>query len=89
MRQSRDSGGVTLANWQDPPFNRWAFLHLGELLRMAPIARGTGPVKKLGRDQREHKDAVVELAGEGLAGRRHAGEDVHRRLPGTGMMGRW
>ncbi|HEV2937087.1 MAG TPA: serine hydrolase, partial [Streptosporangiaceae bacterium] len=23
---------VTLANWQDPPFNRWAFKHLRELI---------------------------------------------------------
>ena len=23
---------VTLANWQDPPFNRWAFLHMRELI---------------------------------------------------------
>ena len=23
---------VTLANWQDPPFNRWAFQHVRELI---------------------------------------------------------
>ena len=23
---------VTARNWQDPPFNRWAFWHVGEIL---------------------------------------------------------
>jgi hypothetical protein len=40
LRAVRDPRGVTHANWQDPPFNRWAFLHLDELLTMAPISRG-------------------------------------------------
>jgi CubicO group peptidase (beta-lactamase class C family) len=28
---------VTLANWQDPPFNRWAFRHMRELIPSHPI----------------------------------------------------
>ncbi len=28
---------VTLANWQDPPFNRWSFSHLRELVATQPI----------------------------------------------------
>ncbi len=39
---------VTLANWQDPPFNRWSFSHLRELVPTQRIARGTGPVSLLG-----------------------------------------
>lgn len=31
---------VTLANWQDPPFNRWAFQHVRELIPSARIRRG-------------------------------------------------
>jgi CubicO group peptidase (beta-lactamase class C family) len=31
---------VTLANWQDPPFNRWAFRHMGELIPSQPIPAG-------------------------------------------------
>ena len=31
---------VTLANWQDPPFNRWAFQHVRELIPSARIASG-------------------------------------------------
>src|SRR5258707_1539020 len=33
---------VTLANWQDPPFNRWAFQHVRELIPSARIARWSG-----------------------------------------------
>ncbi len=31
---------VTLANWQDPPFNRWAFSHMRELVPTQRIRRG-------------------------------------------------
>ena len=31
---------VTLANWQDPPFNRWAFRHMRELIPSQLIAAG-------------------------------------------------
>lgn len=34
---------VTLANWQDPPFNRWSFLHIRELIPTARIARAAAP----------------------------------------------
>jgi CubicO group peptidase (beta-lactamase class C family) len=36
---------VTLANWQDPPFNRWAFRHMRELIPSHPIpAAEPGPL---------------------------------------------
>jgi len=31
---------VTLANWQDPPFNRWSFSHLRELVPTHPVGNG-------------------------------------------------
>jgi CubicO group peptidase (beta-lactamase class C family) len=34
---------VTLANWQEPPFNRWAFQHIRELIPTARIARAADP----------------------------------------------
>ncbi|HTY71200.1 MAG TPA: serine hydrolase, partial [Actinomycetes bacterium] len=34
---------VTLANWQDPPFNRWSFTHLREIIPTHRIARGQQP----------------------------------------------
>ena len=33
---------VTLANWQDPPFNRWAFRHMREIIPSQPIPAGSG-----------------------------------------------
>jgi len=38
---------VTLANWQDPPFNRWSFSHMHELVPTQVISRGGGPVTPL------------------------------------------
>lgn len=43
---------VTSANWIDAPHNRWGFLHVGELARTAPIARGDAAVLELPRDER-------------------------------------
>ena len=40
---------VTLLNWQDPPFNRWSFQHLRELIPTQRIPRGQGPVGVLAR----------------------------------------
>ena len=44
---------VTLANWQDPPFNRWAFQHIRELIPTARIARAAGPAWPLPRAERD------------------------------------
>ncbi len=34
---------VTLANWQDPPFSRWSFQHVRELIPTARITAAAGP----------------------------------------------
>jgi CubicO group peptidase (beta-lactamase class C family) len=44
---------VTLANWQDPPFNRWAFQHIRELIPTARIARAPGAAWPLPRAERD------------------------------------
>lgn len=44
---------VTLADWQDPPGNRWAFQHVRELIPTARIRRGPGPVWELPRAERD------------------------------------
>jgi CubicO group peptidase (beta-lactamase class C family) len=41
------NGQVTLANWQEPPFNRWSFSHMRELVPTQRISRGPGPVTSL------------------------------------------
>jgi CubicO group peptidase (beta-lactamase class C family) len=38
---------VTLENWQRPPYNRWAFQHVRELIPTARISCGNGPVWEL------------------------------------------
>ena len=44
---------VTLANWQDPPFNRWAFHHVRELIPTARIRCGDGPGWRLATEERD------------------------------------
>jgi CubicO group peptidase (beta-lactamase class C family) len=44
---------VTLANWQEPPFNRWAFMHVRDLIPTARIRRGEGPARRLPRAERD------------------------------------
>jgi CubicO group peptidase (beta-lactamase class C family) len=45
---------VTLANWQEPPFNRWAFQHVRELIPTARIARApAGQAWPLPRAERD------------------------------------
>jgi CubicO group peptidase (beta-lactamase class C family) len=44
---------VTLANWQRPPFNRWSFQHVRELIPTARIARGDGPAWELPRAEQD------------------------------------
>ncbi|HEY3260638.1 MAG TPA: serine hydrolase [Pseudonocardiaceae bacterium] len=51
---------VTLANWQDPPFNRWAFSHLRELVPTQPIPRGGGQVTPLPADPQPVDEVAVQ-----------------------------
>jgi len=60
---------VTLANWQDPPFNRWAFQHVRELIPTARISRGSGPPWQLPSDDHDiaevrfrHEDRELSIA---------------------------
>jgi CubicO group peptidase (beta-lactamase class C family) len=38
---------VTAGNWQEPPYNRWAYWHVREILPTQLISRGTGPARPL------------------------------------------
>jgi len=38
---------VTARNWQDPPFNRWAYWHVGEILPTYRVPRGREPARAL------------------------------------------
>ena len=80
---------VTLENWQRPPFNRWSFQHVRELIPTARIARGDGPVWELPRAERDDLDDLrFDVPPGELGPGRHAhgagtaDADLHRRLPG-------
>ena len=38
---------VTAYNWQDPPYNRWAFWHVDDILPTHQVSRGDGPARVL------------------------------------------
>jgi hypothetical protein len=38
---------VTARNWQEPPFNRWAYWHVREILPTYRVPRGSGPARAL------------------------------------------
>lgn len=52
---------VTLANWQDPPYNRWAFQHLREVIPTQRIARGADGFTPLPYHERQLDPAAVNL----------------------------
>lgn len=58
---------VTLENWQDPPFNRWGFLHVRDLIPTARIARGDGPVRRLPRAERDLGNVLVKAGRRRIA----------------------
>ncbi|HEY2315843.1 MAG TPA: serine hydrolase domain-containing protein [Streptosporangiaceae bacterium] len=57
---------VTLGNWQDPPFNRWAFQHIRELIPTARISRGAGSTLRLPRAERDISGLTFRSAGHDL-----------------------
>ena len=54
---------ATLANWQEPPFNRWSFQHVRDLIPTARISRGDGPARSLPRDERDLTGVSFEVGG--------------------------
>ena len=44
---------LSWTNWDWPPQNRWAFQHIGDLLRIARISRGYGPAWHFGAAPRD------------------------------------
>jgi len=55
--------GVTSANWLDPPYNRWGFRHVPDLVTTARIPRGDGPARDLPRAERDLDGFTFEHAG--------------------------
>ena len=61
---------VTLANWRKPPFNKWAFQHVCEIVPSAEIANDAENVRELTSAPEDLTDISVEDEGGalGLAG---------------------
>ena len=46
-------------DWDRPPWNRWAFQHIREILPTAEVWRGSGHRKRLERAERDLDDLAV------------------------------
>ena len=44
-----EGGQVTLANWRLPPFNRWAFQNVRQVVPTADVRRSAGPAAPVTR----------------------------------------
>ncbi|MGZ4426540.1 MAG: serine hydrolase domain-containing protein [Nocardioidaceae bacterium] len=53
---------ATAGNWQQAPYNRWAFWHLRELLPTQRVSRGAGPVRVLPDRADVHDVLGVEVS---------------------------
>ena len=60
------ASAVTLANWQDAPFNRWAFQHVRELIPSARIAPRAGRTRPLPRAEQELGSIAFSFEGREL-----------------------
>ena len=60
-------GRVTLANWRTPPFNRWAFQHVRELVPSADIANDPNRVRTLPQASIDLSWVRVPDGGEALS----------------------
>jgi CubicO group peptidase (beta-lactamase class C family) len=54
---------LSWSNWDWPPQNRWAFQHVGDLLRVARISRGYGPAWHFGSAPRDISGIAFTDAG--------------------------
>jgi hypothetical protein len=52
---------VTLANWEEGPWNRWGFQHVRDLVPTARVRRGDGPVWRLPRAERDLTGARMRV----------------------------
>jgi CubicO group peptidase (beta-lactamase class C family) len=59
---------ATLANWQDPPYNRWSFQHLRELIPTQRISRGHSLRPALGQQHGGGSPVLDDVTVYRLAG---------------------
>ena len=66
MRGSPPASIVPKIDWDRPPWNRWAFQHVRELLPTAEVWRGGGHAKRLPRADRDLDGLAVKSSIEGM-----------------------
>lgn len=54
-----DATAIPRDAWDRPPWNRWSFQHVRDLLPTVGVSRGTGPPSALPRDERPLDDLAV------------------------------
>ncbi len=59
------AAGIPKSDWDRPPWNRWSFQHVREILPTAEIWRGRGTVRMLPRREERLDDLVVDGFGGG------------------------
>jgi CubicO group peptidase (beta-lactamase class C family) len=52
---------VPLESWQVGPWNRWAYVHVRDVVATVPVPRGNGPVRELERRSADLDDVVEPL----------------------------
>jgi CubicO group peptidase (beta-lactamase class C family) len=65
MAGSPPAAIVPKLDWDRPPWNRWAFQHIRELLSTAEVWRGSGHAKRLPRAERDLDNIAVKSSIEG------------------------
>ena len=70
---------VTACNWQDPPFNRWAFWHVGEILPTYRVSRGRRASRALPASA-AGPDLSAMAIGRAPRLARHGGRGARRHL---------
>ena len=54
-------GQIPLDSWQVGPWNRWAYVHVSEVVETVPVLRGDGPVREFERGGADLDDLVEPL----------------------------
>ncbi|NQV44447.1 MAG: serine hydrolase [Rhodospirillales bacterium] len=56
---------ITHQNWDSPPFNRWSFQHVREVLPTVNVSRGNGPISTLPNVEQDFDDLPVVHSRDG------------------------
>ena len=58
---------ITHKNWDTPPYNRWSFQHVREVLPTINVSRGAGPVSEIAEAQQDFDNLPLKHRRDGRA----------------------